>query len=169
MKTLKLALIVTSLLTANIIFSQENGWVEYTWTPYYTQFKLPDNFHVITNNNEEFRAGTDDGVYLFQIFESLGCACGDTNMLKDDLNHDAEFNNMYGYAPLFTSANLNGYACAWAYGRKLNSQNKETYMGIWVLDHPKYPVELHVYFSSGIYETGALMTVFLQNNFKPVY
>ncbi|MFI5144155.1 MAG: hypothetical protein ACHQJ4_01040 [Ignavibacteria bacterium] len=167
MKIFTLTIFAISLFSLTNLYSQEHSMVEYSWSRYHVKFSLPDYFHVLINTDEEFRAGTDDKQFLFQVFGDLGCACADTDIMKEDLIGAAQNNHLYDYEKnISTSTNSNGLAIVSLAGTKINNQGRETYMSIWVLEHLLYPEKLRVYFSYAQFAIGIIMDMTFMMDYK---
>jgi hypothetical protein len=137
-----------TLLFNNSLFSQSSG-TEYSWNGYHVKFRLPDNFKVLINNENEFKAGPPEGYFLFQMGETQGCdGCYDSNSVMIDLQYDALVNNVYDYESKIDAYEFAGFKGYTLSGKQyVKSTGKENMVSFYVLEHPKYPYRLHLYFT----------------------
>jgi hypothetical protein len=166
-------IIITILFFVVSSYSQDDSsyskdeWTEHDYMDWLVKFNLPNDFHVYKNTKDEFKAGTDDNQFVFQIFGVLGPLSGDIEDMKTSLINDAQFNNVsYKDKDIIIINDQKGFTGVTLFGRNSNNNN----IVIWVLDHPSAPIRLHIYFiySDSYAIKGTLLSFSIQWSFEPI-
>lgn len=162
-------IIITVFFSVVSSYSQDE-WTFYTNTDWLVKYELPNDFHVYENTENEFRAGTDDKQFLFQLFgvrDVLDFAIRDTSYIRYNIITAAQRNN-YSYQDkdIRFIKDQKGYTGFELAGR--NSKNNNII--IWVLDHPSSNIELYIYFIySDSYATkGVILSFPILWSFVPI-
>ena len=166
-KIYTIPIIIIILLLSVVSSYSQNEWNKYEYIDWLVKFELPNDFLVFINTKDEFKAGTNDNQFLFQIFGALGSLSGDIEDMKTSLINDAQFNNVsYQDKDIIIINDQKGFKGVSLYGRNPNNNN----FMIWVFDHPNAPIRLHVYLIySDTYATkGTLMSYAIQWSFEPI-